>query len=595
MYLPDEKIDLPNKLFPFICRYLNDKKWFLVGFTVVGIISAIIISLTPYLLKLIIDTVIQYSADTSKLIAAILMPAILYIAMPMVLNINLRFFQYLNLRFYPAIKGAIGKDVFSYLLHHSYTFFQNNFTGSLTKKIGDLVDVEVLLNTVIEWFYFRLFVIAIAIFTLFKVVHPIFGIILFLYAVIFIYFSYFFSKRSELYARKYSEAAAIVSGSLSDSITNIMSTKLFANLNNEVVKVDKDIDVLIRNDRDMQWSYLKISFIQGIGVTILTAFLVGALIYGRMQGWVSIGDFALVLALSISFIETVYGVGQQIQKFTKAMGMCNQALSFVRAPHDIVDAPDALPINITKGQIQFANIFFQYGGNNPLFTHFNVVINPGEKVGLVGYSGGGKSTFIKLILRLCDVQAGDVLIDNQNIKKVTINSLRKQIGTIPQESDLFHRTIMENIRFARMDATDEEVIEAAKKAKCHEFICELPEQYQSLVGERGVKLSGGQRQRIAIARAFLKNAPILLLDEATSALDSITEHYIKESLHEVMKGKTTIVIAHRLSTLKDMDRILVFVKGKIVEDGSFDSLLANKESHFYKLWQTQTEGFISTI
>lgn len=208
---------------------------------------------------------------------------------------------------------------------------------------------------------------------------------------------------------------------------------------------------------------------------------------------------------------------------------------------------------------------------------------------------GVKSTFIKLILRLVDTQSGQILIDGQDIKKVTKSSLRKQIGTIPQEPDLFHRTIMENIRFAKLDATDNEVIEAAKKAKCHEFISELPDQYHSLVGERGIKLSGGQKQRIAIARAFLKHAPILLLDEATSSLDSITERYIQESLHQVMLNTTTIVIAHRLSTLKDMDRILVFVGGEIVEDGSLNELLQNKESQFYKLWQMQAEGFIPSI
>jgi ATP-binding cassette subfamily B protein len=279
---------------------------------------------------------------------------------------------------------------------------------------------------------------------------------------------------------------------------------------------------------------MKMSFVQGTGVTLLIAFMLIGLIYCRLHEWVSIGDFALVLMLSVSMLQIVYSIGRDLQKFSKIVGTCNQALTFIRAPHEIIDMPDAVPIQIKQGEIKFDNVTFQYEKSNPLFTNLDVTINPGEKVGLVGYSGGGKSTFIKLILRLIDIQSGKITIDNQDIKCVTKQSLRKQIGTIPQESDLFHRTIMENIRFARMDATDDEVIAAAKAARCHEFICELPEQYQSLVGERGVKLSGGQRQRIAIARAFLKNAPILLLDEATSSLDSITESYIKDSLHNVM-------------------------------------------------------------
>ena len=285
----------------------------------------------------------------------------------------------------------------------------------------------------------------------------------------------------------------------------------------------------------------------------------------------------------------------QMQRFSKVVGTCNQALSIIKQPHEITDLPNALPLQVTKGEIIFNDVSFHYENNKPLFKHLAVKIKPGEKVGLVGYSGGGKSTFIKLILRLIDTKSGQILIDNQDIKAITKGSLRRQIGTIPQEPELFHRTIMENIKFARTKASDEEVIEAAKKARCHDFIMDLPEQYHSLVGERGVKLSGGQKQRIAIARAFLKNAPILILDEATSSLDSLTESEIHEALHQVMANKTTIVIAHRLSTLKDMDRILVFVNGEIIEDGELNTLLENKESHFYKLWRMQAEGFIPSI
>jgi ATP-binding cassette subfamily B protein len=586
---------LPEKLLPFILRYLKNKKWQLAGYTVVSLIWAVEFSLSPYLLKVIIDTVIKFPADQTGLLAAISVPVVLYISMPMMLNFGFRLYQYINLHFYPEIKAAIAKDIFAYLLHHSHAFFQNTFTGSLTKKISDLVNVESLITIAIEWFYLRFFPILIASITLFKVVHPIFGIVLFFYAFLFIYFSFLASRKSEGLARQYSESGAKMNGTIADSITNIMSTKLFANIPDEIANVEKDINEVVKHDKAMQWYNVKISFLQGTGVTLLTAFMLSALLYGRIHGWVSTGDFALVLSLSISFIGIVYGIGQQMQSFSKSMGICNQALSIIRVPHEIKDQPDALPLHVTMGQIKFENVEFQYPENKLLFTNLNLAIKGGEKVGLVGYSGGGKSTFIKLILRLIDTHSGHIFIDNQDIKKVKKSSLRKQIGTIPQESDLFHRTVMENIRFARMDASDEEVIEAAKKARCHEFICELPEQYQSLVGERGVKLSGGQKQRIAIARAFLKNAPILILDEATSSLDSITENDIKESLHAVMAGKTTIVIAHRLSTLKDMDRILVFVEGKVIEDGSLNVLLNNTDSHFYKLWQMQAEGFIPSI
>jgi len=246
---------------------------------------------------------------------------------------------------------------------------------------------------------------------------------------------------------------------------------------------------------------------------------------------------------------------------------------------------------IKMKQITFDHVKFHYKGTEPLFQDKSIEIKAGQKVGLVGYSGGGKSTFVHLILRLYDVTDGTILIDGQNIKSVTQDSLRENIAMIPQDPSLFHRSLIENIRYGRIDATDAEVVEAAAKAHAHEFIERLPQGYDSLVGERGVKLSGGQRQRIAIARAILKNAPILILDEATSQLDSVTENLIQDSLWELMQNKTTVVIAHRLSILLHMDHILVFDKGKIVEDGTHSKLLA--KGRLYKnLWDAQVGGFL---
>ena len=588
--------DLPNTLNAFVWRYLKNKKWYLAGMFLTALVWAIEMSLSPYLLKVIIDTVVKHANDQSRLIAAIIIPASLYAAMSVILNLTFRLYDYINLRLYPYIKGSVEKDMFSYVLNHSYTFFQNNFAGSITKKISDMaINIESLVSIPNEWFYPRLFAAVIASVTLFEVVHPVFGVILFVWASVFVFLSFIAAKRSEQLSREFYESLSKMDGTVSDTISNAISTKLFDNIQHQITHVDKDITRLMKNDQDLQWYNLKVNFVQGIGVTILMISMLTALVYGLKHNWVSAGDFALVLMLSISFMWAVHDMGKQMQRFSKVMGTCNQALSMIRIPHEITDAPDATALSISNGEIKFDHVSFHYENNQPLFKDLSIKINPGEKVGLVGYSGGGKSTFIKLILRLIDTQSGLISIDNQKIKDVTKSSLRRQIGTIPQEPELFHRTIMENIKFAKPEASDAEVIEAAKKAKCHEFIIELPEQYQSLVGERGIKLSGGQKQRIAIARAFLKNAPILILDEATSSLDSITERHIHEALHQVMVNKTTIVIAHRLATLKDMDRILVFVNGEIVEDGSLDSLLKNKDSHFYKLWQMQAEGFIPSV
>lgn len=250
-------------------------------------------------------------------------------------------------------------------------------------------------------------------------------------------------------------------------------------------------------------------------------------------------------------------------------------------------------LNITSGLIKWRNVTFEYG-DNKVFNEFDLNIPSGQRVGLVGPSGAGKTTFVSLLLRQHDINKGEILIDGQNIAKVTQNSLRENIAVVPQEPLLFHRSIKENIAYGKPDATDNEIMTVARLARAHEFIKDLPKGYDTLVGERGVKLSGGQKQRVAIARAMLKDAPILVLDEATSALDSESEVAIQEALHKLMRGKTVVAIAHRLSTLREMDRIIVLEGGKIVEDGSHDSLLEHG-GVYSRLWKHQAGGFLKEV
>lgn len=304
------------------------------------------------------------------------------------------------------------------------------------------------------------------------------------------------------------------------------------------------------------------------------------------------GAFALLISVNLAIIGFLWELSKNITLFSELAGSVHQGLIIALTCEGVLDKQDAKILNVSQGRIVYDKVRFRYKDAEPLFQNKSITIEAGQKVGLVGYSGGGKTTFASLILRLYDVIDGSVFIDNQNISFVTQDSLRRNIGMIPQDPSLFHRSLMENIRYGRIDATDEEVIEAAKRAHAHEFIIKLPQGYESPVGERGVKLSGGQRQRIAIARVILKNAPILILDEATSQLDSVTESYIQESLTELMKEKTTIVIAHRLSTLLHMDRILVFEKGRIIEDGTHKKLLAAGRI-YAELWNAQVGGFLS--
>lgn len=583
---------LPKDLWPFVWRYLSKKKVCLFGFLVVAVLWAVDMSLSPYLIKVIIDAVIQYANDQSALMAHVQAPAALYVTMSLVMNANFRLYDYVCLHLYPYLKSTVDKDMFAYLLDHSYDFFQSNFTGTLTKKISDMAEnAETLIEIPNVWFLPRVLSAIIASATLCTVVQPIFGGILLFWALSYVYCSYRAALHGEKYARTTSEAFARMDGVTTDSISNVVSTHLFANKAYEVSRLETELNSLVESDRRLQAFNLKVNFFQDIGVTILMSTMLSTLIYGSLHHWVSPGDFGLVMMLSLSFMFSVQNMGKEIQRFSKVIGTCNQALSFVKIPHDMTDVPEARPLKVSQGKIQFEHVSFGYNKTQSLFRDLTVTIQPGEKIGLVGYSGAGKSTFIKLILRLADVNSGRILIDDQDIKTVVKESIRKQIGTIPQEPDLFHRTLMENIRFARIDATDADVIEAAKKARCHEFIMALPEQYRSLVGERGVKLSGGQKQRIAIARAILKDAPILLLDEATSALDSSTEKDIQAAFQAVMATRTTLVIAHRLSTLKHMDRIFVFDEGDIVAQGGHEALLV-QGGLYKKLWEAQVGGML---
>jgi len=290
-------------------------------------------------------------------------------------------------------------------------------------------------------------------------------------------------------------------------------------------------------------------------------------------------------------ISDARNLTRRFLEFFEYVGNVANGVETIVQPHEIIDAPDALPLKISQGRIEFHHVRFGYEPDQPVFDDFNVVIEPGQRVGLVGFSGSGKSTFVSLMLRNYQPQSGQILIDGMDIQQVLLDSLHEQVSLIPQDPSLFHRSLKENIGYGRLPADDDAIEAAARLAHADEFIQVMPEGYDSLVGERGVKLSGGQRQRIAIARVMLKDAPILILDEATSSLDSVTEKTIQENLDRAMGRKTVIAIAHRLSTIAHLDRILVFDRGRIVEDGGHDQLLARR-GVYYRLWSMQAGGFL---
>jgi ATP-binding cassette subfamily B protein len=400
-----------------------------------------------------------------------------------------------------------------------------------------------------------------------------------------------FSKKLARLADNWSEYGSTITGKIVDVLSNILSVRLFTAKRFEKLSLHQTCVHAVNAERKLEWAYFWMWLSYGLSALVVHALSFYFLCKGRQEGWVTIGDFILVLGINKAVFDFLWQLTREFSEYSKAYGKITQALRSILEKPEIVDKPDAKPLIVTQGQISFADVQFYYKDAEPLFQRKSISIEAGQKVGLVGYSGGGKSTFANLILRLYDVTDGHILIDNQDIRDVTQDSLRGNIAMIPQDPSLFHRSLLDNIRYGHIKASDSEVIAAAQKAYAHEFIDKLPEGYESLVGERGVKLSGGQRQRIAIARAILKNAPILILDEATSQLDSVTESHIQESLWELMQGKTTIVIAHRLSTLLHMDRIIVFDKGKITEDGTHTELL-NHNGLYKTLWDAQVGGFL---
>jgi len=326
-----------------------------------------------------------------------------------------------------------------------------------------------------------------------------------------------------------------------------------------------------------------------LGFLIAGVGIIGLMLYFWLHNQLSTGEIAQIFNMTFNVMMMIWYTSISIPTLYQSIGLSKQAFILMQHPQDIVDSRGANDLSIKQGKIEFRDVNFYYD-EYPLFQNLSISIKGGEKVGLVGYSGAGKTSFVNLILRFYPVTTGQIFIDGQDISTVTLESLRRQVALIPQDPALFHRSIKENILYGDVEAKESELIEAAKLAHCHEFIEDTSEGYNTLLGERGTKLSGGERQRIAIARAILAKAKILILDEATSALDSITENYIQESLSILMENTTTLVIAHRLSTLASMDRILVFKEGEILEQGSHEELL--ELGGYYKdMWETQAFGF----
>ncbi|HHF4316798.1 TPA: ABC transporter ATP-binding protein [Haemophilus influenzae] len=398
-------------------------------------------------------------------------------------------------------------------------------------------------------------------------------------------------------AQRQADARSLMTGRITDAYSNIATVKLFSHGSREATYAKRsmqDFMVTVHAQMRLATSLDTLTYATNILLTLSTAIL-GIILW--KNGQVGVGAIATATAMALRVNGLSRWIMWESARLFENIGTVNDGMNTLTKPHTIVDKPQASPLQVKQGEIKFNDITFAYDPTKPLLNHFNLTIKPGEKVGLIGRSGAGKSTIVNLLLRFYEAQQGEITIDGQNVLNVQQESLRRQIGLVTQDTSLLHRSVRENIIYGRPNATDEEMVLAAERAEAADFIPFLSDAqgrkgYDAHVGERGVKLSGGQRQRIAIARVMLKDAPILLLDEATSALDSEVEVAIQESLDKMMENKTVIAIAHRLSTIAAMDRLIVLDKGQIVEQGTHAELL-ELNGLYAKLWNHQSGGFLS--
>lgn len=479
---------------------------------------------------------------------------------------------------------------FDHLQKMSTGFFNDRFAGSLVNQVNKFVGSYERLTDALTWNVFKLLVSIVATTVILAPKAPIVSIIIIAVSAVYIPVIWIYRRRLLPYNRRWAAAETERTGQLADTISNILAVKSFSGEKLERGRMKQRATDVFDKSIDTMRLTMRQELVTGSMQRSINVLVIIASILLAIHGSLEVGVIYLALNFTMAIMRRLWDLNNTFRTFTRVFGDAHDMAEILEVQPQVVDTTFR-GRKLLDSSVEFKDVLFAHDENEPLFEDLNLTIKPGEHIGLIGMSGGGKTTVTKLLLRFMDIQSGSISIGGVDITSLPQQELRKHIAYVPQEPLLFHRSLADNIAYGKSDATDADIKRAAKMAHADEFVAQLPEKYETLVGERGVKLSGGQKQRVAIARAMLKDAPILVLDEATSALDSESEVLIQDALWKLMKGRTAIVIAHRLSTIQKMDRIIVLDKGQIVEEGSHKALL-QKGGTYAKLWSHQSGGFI---
>lgn len=548
----------------------------------------------PLLMSMIVDRVSETPVAPDQVFEVFGPYIIALIAINLIGQACSKVQDYTSFKLEIAASYDLATEAFDALSNQSMTFHSNRFGGTLVSQTTKFMNAysQMLENITFPFLPIICSIIATCVILIPRV--PAYVVILMALLVVYAIVSYVMYKRILSLNEDAADAQNTLSGALSDAVTNILAVKTYGREDYERELFDRaNREVVARDTKRMMASLARGIITACIALAIMS--VVAVFIAGG-NAWFGITPGTLVIMFTYTYTITnqFNFISRGLQRFNVAFGDASGMTSVLDEPRLVADEPNAKPLKVTAGDIDFIDLNFWYTDGNAktkVFDNFNLHIPAGQRVGLVGRSGAGKTTLTKLLLRLSDIQEGEILIDGQNVAKGTQQSLRRQVAYVPQEALLFHRTIAENIAYARPDASMDEIREAARQANALEFIERLPQGFDTVTGERGIKLSGGQRQRVAIARAMLANAPILVLDEATSALDSESEKLVQDALEKLMQGRTSIVVAHRLSTVASLDRIVVLDRGKIVEDGPHAELIA-QGGEYAQLWSRQTGAYL---